>query len=144
MKTMIRPLVRREGQTLIEAIVTISIAVLIITGLVVLAVTAVRTATLSRNRSRAVQYAQEGIEAVRSVRDRSFSELPTSGGPYRLVWVGSEWQVVAGTESLGTYSRSFQVSQPVSGKLKINLGVSWTDSGGDHTVDLLTYLTDWQ
>ena len=72
----------RKGQSLVEAVVAITIAILIITGLVTLAVSAVRSATLSRNRSLAVQSAQEGTEALRSIRDRGFSNLATSGLPY--------------------------------------------------------------
>lgn len=134
----------KAGQSLVEAVVSIGIALAIITGLVVLAVGAVRTATLSRNRSLAVQYAQEGIEALRSIRDRDFSELPTSGGPYQLVWTGSEWSTAAGTETVGIYGRSFTASEPASGKLRFDLVVSWTDSAGTHSVDLITYLADWR
>lgn len=134
----------RRGQSLIEAIIALAIALIVITGLVVLAVGAVRTATLSKNRSLAVQYAQEGIEALRSIRDRDFSELPASGGPHRLVWTGSEWTAVAGTETITFFKRSFTASEPSSGKLRFDLTVSWVDSGGTHNVDLITYLADWR
>ena len=133
----------RSGQSLVEAIVAIGITVLVITGLVVLAVGAVRSATISRNRSVAVQYAQEGMEALRSVRDRSFSELPTSG-TNRVVWTGADWGVLVGSETIGSFTRSFTSEQTSPGKLKIVLSVAWTDSGGAHAVDLTTYLTDWQ
>jgi Tfp pilus assembly protein PilV len=142
LKAMRSPLAR-SGQSLVEAIVAVGITLLVITGLVVLAVGAVRSATLARNRSLAVQYAQEGLEALRSVRDRSFSELPSSGTS-RVVWTGSEWGILAGTETIGTYTRSFIPEQISAGKLKILLSVAWADSAGDHTVDLTTYLTDWQ
>ncbi len=132
-----------RGQSLVEAIVAIGITVLVVTGLVVLAVGAVRSATLARNRSLAVQYAQEGMEALRSVRDRSFADLPTSG-TNRVVWTGSEWSTLAGTENLDPFTRSFTSNLVSSGKLEVNMMVSWSDSSGDHTVDLTTYLTDWQ
>jgi Tfp pilus assembly protein PilV len=134
----------KKGQSLVEAIVALAIALIVITGLVVLAVGAVRTATLSKNRSLAVQYAQEGIEALRSIRDRDFSELPASGGPHRLVWTGSEWTAIAGTETITIFKRSFTASEPSGGKLRFDLTVSWVDSGGTHDVDLITYLADWR
>jgi len=135
--------VAKSGQSLIEAVVAIGITLLVITGLVVLAVGAVRSATLSRNRSLAVQYAQEGMEALRSIRDRNFSDLPT-GGINRLVWTGTQWSTLAGTETINFYTRSFTSAQVSAGKLKITLTVAWSDSGGSHTVDLTTYLTNWQ
>ncbi len=132
-----------KGQSLVEAIVAIGITILVVTGLVVLAIGAVRSATVSKNRSLAVQYAQEGTEALRSIRDRSFAELPV-GGTNRLVWTGSEWSTLAGTETLGLFTRSFTTTLVSAGKLKVDLTVAWSDSAGAHTVDLTTYLTDWQ
>lgn len=133
----------KKGQSLVEAIVAIGITVLVILGLVVLAVGAVRSATLVRNRSLAVQYAQEGMEALRSVRDRNFAELPTSG-VNRVVWTGSEWSTLAGTEVLDSFTRSFTSTQVSPGKLRVVMTVAWTDSAGAHTIDLTTYLTNWQ
>ena len=138
-----RSLLARKGQSLVEAVVAIGIALIVITGLVVLAVGAVRSATLSRNRSLAVQYAQEGLEALRSVRDRDFTELPDSGTS-KLFWDGSQWNVLTGSETIGLYSRSFTSSLISSGKLKIVMTVGWSDNAGSHTLDLATYLTDWQ
>ena len=134
----------RAGQSLVEAIVAVGIAILVITGLVVLAVGAGRTATLSRNRSLAVQYGQEGVEALRSIRDRDYTELPTDGGPYRVVWTGTQWDTLAGTEQIEMFTRSFAVSEPTAGKLQFDLAVTWTDSAGDHDVTLSTYLADWR
>jgi len=133
----------RKGQSLVEAIVAIGIAVLVITGLVVLAVGAVRSATLARNRSLAVQYAQEGLEALRSVRDRDFAEVPVPG-TYKLFWDGSQWNAISGSEAIDLYSRSFTSSLISPGKIKIVMTVGWADSAGSHTLDLTTYLTDWQ
>lgn len=140
----------RQGQSLVEAIVAIGITVLVITGLMVLAVGAVRSATLTKNRSLAVQYAQEGLEALRSVRDRDFAEVPVGGGTYpnRLVWTGSAWSTLPGKETITAsninYNRSFTSTLVSAGKLKIAMTAAWTDSAGAHTVDLTTYLTDWQ
>ncbi|MDP1710410.1 MAG: hypothetical protein Q8L46_00490 [candidate division WWE3 bacterium] len=136
----------RSGQSLVEAIAAIGITVLVVTGLVVLATGAVRSATLTKNRSLAVQYAQEGMEALRSVRDRDFTALPTSG-TNRVVWTGSEWSTLTGSETIVShirYTRSFTSTLISAGKLKIAMTVAWTDSAGAHTVDLTTYLTNWQ
>ena len=143
----------REGQSLVEAIVAIGISVVIITGLVVLAVGAVRTATLSRNRAIAVQYAQEGIEALRSIRDRDFAVLGSlaSNTNYQLVPPGSQWNVAPGTRNITVSGVVFQqkfvksTAAPASAsKPRFTVTVSWTDSAGSHTADLVTYLSDWR
>src|SRR3970282_1472660 len=125
LKAMRLPLAR-SGQSLVEAIVAVGITLLVITGLVVLAVWAVHSATLARNRSLAVQYAQEGLEALRSVRVRSFSELPSSGTS-RVVWTGSAWGDLSGTEKIGTYTRSFTPEQISAGKLNIFFSGVWSE-----------------
>lgn len=135
----------RDGQSLVEAMVAIAISALVVTALVGLATGAVRSANAAKNRALAVSYAQEGIEAIRSIRDRSFSELPPAGGPYQLVWNGSEWNWSPGEQSLGTiFKRSFTVVQESVGKLVVTLTVSWTDSVGAHSVILTSYITDWR
>ncbi|OGC38001.1 hypothetical protein A2155_01905 [candidate division WWE3 bacterium RBG_16_52_45] len=139
----LRSIRARKGQSLVEAVVAIGIALIVVTGLVVLAVGAVRSATLSRNRSVAVQYAQEGLEALRSVRDRDFTDLPDSG-TNKLFWDGSQWNAISGSEAIDLYSRSFTSSLISPGKIKIVMTVGWADSAGSHTLDLTTYLTDWQ
>ena len=135
----------KPGQSLVEAMVAIAVAVLIITALVGLAIGAVRSANAAKNRSLAVAYAQEGIEAVRSIRDRSFSELPSAGGPYQLVWTGTEWNWSLGEQTLDTiFSRGFTVTIESAGKMIVVLSVAWSDSTGDHSVDLTSYITDWR
>lgn len=135
----------RQGQSLVEAMAAVAVTFLVVTALVVLAIGAVRSATASRNQSQAVQYVQEGIEAVRSIRDRSFLALPPVGGPYQLVWTGTRWDWAGGEQTLSTiFKRSFTMSEETTGKLVVALSVSWIDSTGNHKIDLVTYLTDWR
>lgn len=135
----------KRGQSLIEALAAIAVTMLVVTSLVGLGVGAIRSATVSRNRFLAVSYAQEGMEAIRSVRDRGYGELPSPGGPYKLAWSGSQWGWAAGTESLDPiFTRDFRVTSVGSGKLQITVEVKWTDRGGVHTVSLDSYLTDWR
>lgn len=134
----------RKGQSLVEAIAAIAMVALVATALVGLSVGALRTSTISRNRSRAVSYAQEGMEAIRSIRDRNYNELPTGTGSYKLFWAGDHWEAQLGTEILGGFNRSFTVSQVGTGKLWIKLSVQWKDSLGDQSVVLNSYLTDWR
>lgn len=139
------PLRARKGQSLVEAVVAVAVAALVVTALVVLAIGAVRSATAARNRSLAVQYAQEEMEAVRSIRDRSFTELPPVGGPYQVFWSGTQWSWSGGVQTLDSiFKRQFKVTEETTGKLVIAVTVSWTDTTGDHNIDLLTYLTDWR
>lgn len=145
----------RKGQSIIEAAVAIAIASLIITALVGLGIGALRSATISKNRSMATSYAQEAMEATRSIRDRGFSGLaaccgdpctPTPCSPCELYQVDSQWRCRSGSgETLeGIFTRSFSIYEESTGQLKITVIVGWTDSAGDHQVVLDSYLTDWR
>ncbi len=140
-----------KGQTVVEAAVAIGIILLIVAALVGVGIGALRSATLSKNRSRATAYAQEAMEAIRSIRDRSFTTLATCCGtppcgPCVLSRTDSQWGCASGSGELleNIFTRSFSIDEVTTGQLEIAVSVSWTDSAGDHTVNLVSYLTDWR
>jgi Tfp pilus assembly protein PilV len=139
----------RSGQTILEAIAAIAVTIIVVTALVALGVRTVRAATITRNRSQAAAYAQEGIEAVRSIRDRSYADLYACRGDsaHKIVWSGSQWGCEDGTEEEiegSIFDRSFTAEEMASDKLKVTVTVYWSDSAGDHTLPVNTYLTDWR
>lgn len=60
-----------KGQTLIELIIVVAVSVIIIGALVFAIIASLRNAQFSKNQSLATKLAQEGIERVRSGRDRN-------------------------------------------------------------------------
>ncbi len=60
----------KNGQTLIETVVTIGVVVVIISSLVLLVVGSTRRSTLSRQADQATKLAQEGMEYARAIRDQ--------------------------------------------------------------------------
>lgn len=58
-----------SGQTLIEALAAITIAVIIVTSLVTLGITTQRAASTSRNQNQNTRYGEETLELIRSIRD---------------------------------------------------------------------------
>ncbi|MDP3973850.1 MAG: prepilin-type N-terminal cleavage/methylation domain-containing protein [Candidatus Daviesbacteria bacterium] len=69
-----------RGQTLIELLVVVTVAIIVITALVFATITSLRNAELSKNQIQASKYAQEGIEKVRSIRNRDGELIFTDGG----------------------------------------------------------------
>lgn len=124
----------RKGQSLVEAIAAVAMMVLVVTALVGLAVGALRTATVSRNRSRAVSYAQEGIERVRALRDQN---------PGNWVAFASDCESPGLASLPSPFDRTIDCSES-AGVMKVEVSVSWTDALGDQSVDLDTYLTNWR
>ncbi len=67
------------GQSLLELIVVIAVSTMIVGALAFATIFSIRNAQLSKNQSQATKLAQEGIEKVRSIRDRN-SEITVGGG----------------------------------------------------------------
>lgn len=69
-----------KGQTLVELIVVVTVAIIVITALVFATITSLRNAQASKNQLQASKFAQEGIEKVRSLRERDGKVVYTDGG----------------------------------------------------------------
>jgi len=142
----------QTGQTLLELVIAIGVAGLIITGLVVAALSSLRYSQESRMRSSAVKYAQESLELARATRD-------TSGWDTFFAYTGSEtktWCLDAAktwTEDDGTgcgaieagsqFRRSvtFTWNDPV---VEVVSTVTWHSGSTDLSTSLTTYLTEWR
>lgn len=62
-----------KGQSLIEVIVTAAVGILVVSALVFATIFSLRNANFAKNSAQATKLAQEGIERVRTGRDRNSS-----------------------------------------------------------------------
>lgn len=62
---------REKGQTLLELTIVIAVAVLVISALTFATIGSLRNASFAKNQAQATKLAQEGIERLRSIRDRN-------------------------------------------------------------------------
>lgn len=102
-------------------------------------------------------YAQEGIEAVRSIGKRGWSELLI--GTHGLTKSNNYWELSGANETIGDYQREIIISEVYrdvnnnivtsNGTLdqhtkKITVNIRWPVNGDlDHIFTLDTYLTNW-
>ena len=139
-----------HGQTIIEIILSIGIATLVITSLVILGSVSLRTALSSARRAEASKLAVSGLEAMRFYRDqRGFSNL--AEGCYQIEADGQITSVSCPTEETGwvninlsggstatemVFGRKIEISEYGSSaeeqaKMRlITSTVRWTESGG--------------
>lgn len=59
-----------KGQTLLEVIAAAAVGILVVSALTFATIFSLRNATFAKNSTQATKLAQEGIERVRSIRDR--------------------------------------------------------------------------
>jgi Tfp pilus assembly protein PilV len=110
-------------------------------------------------RIQADMLAEEGIEAVRTMRDAGWtsniSTLSTTT-TYRLAWTGSKWQATTSVALIdNTFDRTFKVTDVGrdsnfnvvssggtydAGSKKVTVYVSWQDSGATSTKSLEDYI----
>ncbi len=63
----------KKGQTLIEVLVALATSVVIASAIITLAIYSLNNTQFSKAQSLATQYAQEGMEIVRSIRDDDYT-----------------------------------------------------------------------
>ena len=154
----------KKGQSIIEIIVAIGIFILVASGVVTLYLSAFSSNLRDKERLQADMYLQQTFEAVRSIRDYSFSNL--TNGTYGLSNSNGYWEFSGSSDSLGQFTRSVTVedaqrsgsslvtnsdcSLVLSGGLaesqskKITATITWDyEEGNSTSVSAVEYLNKW-
>lgn len=152
----------KNGFTLIESLISIAILLILVVGGLSASTLATASVILNQNRSQANFLAQEGMEAVQSVRAGNFLSLKT--GEFHPVMGPSVWSLVSGPEVVGKFTRSIIIS-PIeraiscftavcdivsgggvtdTGSFKVNVKIAWPEVNGPKEVNLVTLVTYWR
>ncbi len=121
-----------SGQSLIEVLAALGVVVLVILALIIATTLSIRNATFAKNQSMATNYAQEGMELLRSCRDQDPESF---------------WSQSCSLPSLEEtfFERVVVWNELVEDeKMEVTVTVTWKDVRGTHKSELSTYLTKWQ
>lgn len=133
------------GQSVLELLVALGIFIISMTAGIYLFFGGQSLSIDSANVSLASDYAQEGVDAVRSIRDRSFSELIE--GTHGLEWSGSEWMISSSSsDARDIFTRQIAIAKGVSDNIKIaTTTITWqTDELRQQTLEFVEELADWE
>lgn len=160
-------MLNEKGQTLLELIVAIAVAVLVLGSLVFATITSLRNAQLAKNQAQATKLAQEGLEKVRTIRDRDSTVSFTygeGGGAVTATKFSDFWSIYFGcpgncyfflnssgvltggsstsVESVALFTRQIIIEDGSDGSTqkKITVLVKWQDAIGTHESRLTTIL----
>jgi Tfp pilus assembly protein PilV len=166
--------INQSGQSLLEVIIALGIAVAIIISFTNATINAVRSAQYAKNQNQATKLAQETIEIVRTIRDQdrdigsgdTWSELWTTnmsatqtngykGECYSLDKQNFSLAKAASTSSCDAnrdqvideiFFRKINISDDGSilTKKTIKVEIYWLDNKGTHSAEVSTILTKWQ
>jgi type II secretory pathway pseudopilin PulG len=133
----------KKGFSIIELILAASIFSLTISAFAGAVIYGQTGSIQPGNRARAIFLAQEGLEAVRNIRDNNFSNL--NGGSYGIEIQNDRWELVADPDVIDNFfTREITISVVDEDTLSVTSGISWEEMfRGESNVVLTTYLTNW-
>jgi len=152
----------RRGFSLVELLIAISISAIILVGMTQIVAVAVDTTERERHAVEALNLAEEGLEALRAMRNASWSSniQPLANGVnYYPIVSGDNWSMTSVDPGLilGQYDRKILLTEVlrdasdnigVSGAIdpntrQITMTVGWRERSATTTVVLETYLTNF-
>lgn len=141
-----------KGQSLIEVIIATTVGILVVTALTFATIFSLRNANFAKNSAQATKLAQEGIEKVRTLRDRDgFTQLwpitfSCSIEVNNCYFYFNAVGTLMGGNALifetipPNFKRQFQIEDAGAEQKKVTSIVRWTDFAGDHESELTTIL----
>lgn len=94
-------------------------------------------------RNRAIFFAEEGLEAVRNIRDGNFAELVA--GMHVLKIDNGQWELINEPDEKGFFLRSITISDIDQHVKEVKSEVVWPQGNGiNASVFFVTRFTDWQ
>jgi len=132
-----------RAYSLVEIILALGILTLLIIGLGTSHLTSLDAVGLNSRRHQARHLAEEGQEAVRNIKDSSFTNLVD--GTYGLAISGDHWVLNGGPDVSGEFSRQIVISSVDSQTKQISVTVSWPQSPQrSGSVNLVSRLSNWR
>ena len=128
---------------MVEAILATAVFGLFVTALSGIYLYGEESTALSGSRARAVLLAEEGLEAVRNIRDDDFSNL--SDGTHGLAQSGNVWILSGSSDVTDIFTRAITISTVDANRKNVTSTVTWQQNAQRNgSVSLIERLTHWQ
>lgn len=139
-----------RGQSMVEAVVAVGVVVLLVTGLIAATTSSLQFGQMSKTRTQALQYAKEGMEVIRILRDTAWVTVPQAGS-YCLDKEQKELGTAASEDCPMTIDNMFSRTVSFSHDNRcvspscviVTVTVAWMEKGKQSVV-LPSYMTDWR
>lgn len=143
---MITPLLRRArpGFLLLEALIGFALFAMFLTAVGLTMLVSQQSTASAGNRGRGIELSSRALEAVRMLRDTSWSNLTT--GTHGIAVVHGQWTFSGSSvTSDDGYTTSVTLSQPQTGRMAVSATTTWSfEVTGSGTETLSEELTDWR
>jgi len=149
----------QSGFFLVEVVIASALAAFIIISLLSLSQNTVDISKRSVEKTQASYLLEEGVEAVKTVRDANWSNISslTNGTTYYLSWNGTNWVISTTPSVIDSFTRTIvfdAVSRDANDDIvssggtvdsrtrKATVTVTWTPKSGVQSETLVFYLSD--
>ncbi len=141
-----------SGQSVVEAVVVIGIVILLVTGLIAGTTSSLKATQSSRARSKAVKYAQEGLELARTLRDQGWATFEAKVGTW-CIGQDNVWPVTPSAscasnitdQENNVFTRGVTITPDAPNqRVVVVADVSWIEGSQTRTTQLKTYFTRWR
>lgn len=136
-------ILKEKGQTLIEILVAMGTAVVIISAITVAVISSLYNAQYSKNQNLASQYAQQGMEIMRKIRDSGWNDFYNLSGSYCLgmdqttlteidikspIYPGCASGGNSNGQNVDKFAREVDIGENLSSCKNVSVTVFWSDS----------------
>ena len=134
---------KEKGFSLVEVLLTSTLLGLILSSFTGAYIYGNTTTAIAGSREQAVLLAEEGIEAIRNIRDEDFANL--TPGTYGFALSGNEWILSGTSDNVGIFTRNVTISSINEYEKQATVNVAWQQNyQRTGLVTLVTNLTDWR
>ncbi|TSC59103.1 MAG: Uncharacterized protein Greene041619_125 [Candidatus Peregrinibacteria bacterium Greene0416_19] len=136
----------RPGVLLLEILLGLAVFLIFLGSVGLILMNGQANTKSSGDRVRGTEISKQALEAVRSVRDASFSSLPEGSYGVRVDAMTGKWSlVVAPSSSSGGYLTTVTINQIASDQVVVTAKTTWQrDPSRKGEITLTSILTDWR
>lgn len=132
----------KQGFSIIEALLAGAILMLLITAVIGAVIYGEDSVVSSGDRARAVFLAEEGIEALRNIKDAGFQNL--TDGTWGLATSTNIWSLAGASNNIERFNRSLQISTPNANTKTVTSTVTWAaNMARNASVVMAARFTNW-
>jgi Tfp pilus assembly protein PilV len=140
-RSIIKPPSQEAGFSPIEVLLAATIFGMLVTVLVGAIIFGRESIATAGDRARAAQLAEEGVEAVRNIRDASYANL--ADGTYGLAQSGGVWTLSGASDTTDIYNRQITIATVDSKRKTVTSNVTWPQRVGTASASVTARLTGW-
>lgn len=131
----------QQGFSAVEVLLAAAVFGVIVTAIIGALVYGRASTAIAGDRNRANLLAEEGVEAMRNIRDAGYTNLVD--GTYGLVQSGGVWTLSGSSDATDNFTRQITVAANGTNRKLITSRVSWPQGSTTSQASVSTLFTNW-